>query len=323
MKATSSSVPDPGISSCRREVEAAVASVIESRFDGSFLYVNRMAYALLRAPGLDEQVTPRNLKRGFPGVRCCWPGGLQWSRRTKWHTRKMFEQELLLLNQYVRSKATEPKTMQDATLLTLAGLAEIRDKETGEHLHRTRLYVHALALCLCRKPRFGEYLDAAAIDRLYKAAPLHDIGKASIPDTILLKPTALTPEETIQMRRHTLYGGDALRWAEERLGVDPFLTTAREIAYHHHEKWDGTGYPFGLQGDQIPISARLMALADVYDALITKRVYKEAYSHQHARDTILSWRGAYFDPDIVDAFLDTQDEFSRIAEEHEDQEKAA
>ncbi len=160
--------------------------------------------------------------------------------------------------------------------------------------------------------------DDETITLLFKSAPLHDIGKGGIPDNILLKPGKLADDEFYIMRRHPHLGGEALRTAEEKLGTNSFLKFAREIALTHHEKWDGTGYPKRLKGDDIPISGRLMAVADVYDALISKRVYKPAFTHDKAKEIITGWRGENFDPGLVDAFLQTEQQFIEIAQEFND-----
>lgn len=221
----------------------------------------------------------------------------------------------------VRVRTYELLLTRDVTIMSLTTLAETRDRETGEHIQRTQLYVKTLAERLRNHPRFRAVLrDDETIDQLYRSAPLHDIGKVGVPDAILLKPGRLTPEEFDRMKQHPVYGGDALRWAESRLGSNSFLQFAREIAYHHHEKWDGSGYPLGLAGDAIPVGARLMALADVYDALISKRYYKEAFPHEQARQILLEGRGRHFDPDVVDAFIATEAEFQRIAREFVDPE---
>jgi len=236
---------------------------------------------------------------------------------------KEIEDELRDLNQNLEAKVHERtwelQETQDVTILCLAGLAEIRDPETGEHLQRTRLYVRLLAEHLRDHPRFRDHLNDKTIEMIYKSTPLHDIGKVGVPDSVLRKPGPLSTQEfEEEMKKHPLYGGDALRWAEERLGFDSFLHYAREIAYYHHEWWDGTGYPRGLKGEAIPVAARLMALADVYDALTTARVYKEAYPHEKAKAMILDGRGTHFDPAVVDAFLDVEDEFIRIAKAYKD-----
>ena len=205
--------------------------------------------------------------------------------------------------------------------MAMASLAETRDNETGNHIRRTQWYVRLLAEQLSRKPAYQGLLTPARIGLLYKSAPLHDIGKVGVPDRILLKPGKLTAEEFTEMKKHTEYGRDAIIAAEQSLDdEETFLSLAREIAYGHHEKWDGSGYPRGLSGEAIPLSARLiplsarlMALADVYDALISKRVYKPAFSHEKARTIILEGRGLHFDPDVVDAFLAVESEVCRIA----------
>ena len=185
----------------------------------------------------------------------------------------------------------------------MATLAETRDPETGHHLQRTQGYVRSLAVRLRTHPRFRDELDDHAIELLFKSAPLHDIGKVGVPDRILRKPAKLTPEEYEEMKRHVVYGYEAIVATEKLLasaGISSaaasFLRYAREIARSHHEKWDGSGYPDGLGGDAIPLSARLMTLADVYDALTSKRCYKPAYPHAQAVAEILAGRGTLLRP---------------------------
>ncbi len=176
----------------------------------------------------------------------------------------------------VSKRTREVVAIQDVTILAMASLAEMRDSDTGNHIRRTQHYVRALASKLSTHPRFRNYLTPPVISSLYKSAPLHDIGKVGIPDSILLKPGKLTADEFDIMKTHTTLGHEAIAHAEKEMGANvEFLTMAKEITYSHHEHWDGSGYPEGLRGDAIPISARLMALADVYDALISRRVYKE------------------------------------------------
>ncbi|MDA1089594.1 MAG: HD domain-containing protein [Proteobacteria bacterium] len=218
-----------------------------------------------------------------------------------------------LMVERIRRDTEEIRRTRDTTILTLASLAETRDNETGAHILRTQRYVKALAESLKDHPRFSDFLTEDAIDLLYKSAPLHDIGKVGIPDAILLKPGKLTDEEFEIMKTHAAIGNNSLAVAEAELGRNDFLGFAREISLSHHEKWDGSGYPQGLSGDDIPISGRLMAVADVYDALISKRVYKPAFPHEKAMEIILEGRGKHFDPDIVDALLDSEDTFKDIA----------
>jgi putative two-component system response regulator len=209
---------------------------------------------------------------------------------------------------------------QCATISAFCALAEARDNETGNHIRRTQNYVRALAKRLSEHPRFLADLDDETIDLLFKSAPLHDIGKVAIPDAILNKPGKLSADEWIIMRRHAEFGRDAIRQAEQDIGGPvSFLRYAREIAYGHHEKWDGSGYPQGLVGEAIPLSARLMAVADVYDALISKRCYKPAYTHERAIDLIVEGRGSHFDPDMVDALLAIADSFQDIARRYNDE----
>ena len=205
------------------------------------------------------------------------------------------------------------RTIQDVTMESMGTLAEYRDPETGGHINRTREYVRLLANRLKTHPRFREVLDDATIESLYKSAPLHDIGKVGVADEILLKPGRLTDAEFEQMKKHTVYGHETIALQEGKLGFDSFLRHADEIAATHHEKWDGSGYPNGLKGENIPVSARLMAIADVYDALISKRVYKPPFPHEKAVRIIREGRGTHFDPDMVDAFLEIADDFRRIA----------
>jgi putative two-component system response regulator len=214
----------------------------------------------------------------------------------------------------VTKRTREVMAIQDVTILAMASMAETRDTDTGNHIRRTQRYVKALAWKLSTHPRFSSFLTSQNINLLFKSAPLHDIGKVGIPDRILLKPGRLTPEEFEIMKTHTTLGRDAIAHAEQELGADvEFLTLAKEIAYSHQEKWDGSGYPQGLAGDRIPISARLMALADVYDALISRRVYKEPMPHEQAVDIIRQASGRHFDPDVADAFLAIEENFRAIA----------
>jgi putative two-component system response regulator len=211
------------------------------------------------------------------------------------------------------------RAVQDATVLAMASLAETRDSDTGNHIRRTQFYVQALANKLKTHPRFSAFLTDEMIDLLFKTAPLHDIGKVGIPDRILLKPGRFTPEEFEIMKTHTTLGRDAIEHAESALSVPvQFLKVAKQIAYGHQEKWDGSGYPEGDSADDIPIPARLMAVADVYDALISRRVYKDGMPHEKAVGIIQDGSGSHFDPDIVEAFLAIRDEFQAIAARYAD-----
>ena len=225
------------------------------------------------------------------------------------------------LEREVALRTLEVQAIQDVTIMAMTSLAETRDNETGNHIRRTQLYVKALAERLRNHPRFEAVLNERMIELLYKSAPLHDIGKIGIPDSILLKPGKLTVEEFEVMKTHTTLGRKAIEDAERRLGMRvAFLSVSKEIAYSHQEKWDGSGYPQGLAGDQIPVSARLMAVADVYDALINKRVYKAAFSHDQTCSTIVKGKGTHFDPDMVDAFVSIAEDFRSIALKYPDPE---
>ncbi len=217
----------------------------------------------------------------------------------------------------VQRRMAENDMIQRASIRALAHLAEMRDPETGNHILRTQGYVRLLATMLQEHPRFIDTLHSSYIDILSQSAPLHDIGKVGIPDHVLLKPGKLTAEEWSIMKTHAKLGSDALEMAERDLDKRlPFLQVAKEISRWHHEKWDGSGYPDKLQGDAIPVSARLMAIADVFDALISVRVYKPAMPPEQARSIIAEGRGKHFDPDMADTFLRNYGEFVAIAERY-------
>ena len=200
-----------------------------------------------------------------------------------------------------KERAVSQKLMVQALL----SLTEVRDAETGSHSRRTQEYARILASELARNPAYSTYLTPERIDLLANLAPLHDIGKVGVPDRLLNKPGALTPDELQEMRKHPAHGRDVIAHAERDAGAqdDTILQMAKEIVYTHHEKWDGTGYPQGLRGADIPIPGRLMALVDVYDAITSRRLYREPMSHDQAVAFIVSGRGTHFDPSVVDAFL--------------------
>lgn len=242
--------------------------------------------------------------------------------------RQALQEQNLALEYAVRQRTLEIQLTQDITTLAMASLAETRDNETGNHIRRTQNYVKLLAETLRHHDDFKETLDSdRVIDLLYKSAPLHDIGKVGIADNILLKPGKLDDDEFVVMKTHAQLGGLAIEKAEGELGEaihdvlggQSFLHFAREIANYHHEKWDGSGYPEGLKGDDIPLSARLMAVADVYDALISKRVYKPAFPHDKAVSIIRDGSGSHFDPRIVAAFLAVEEEVKAIATRYSDE----
>ena len=232
-------------------------------------------------------------------------------------SRDQLRDQNLWLEAEVSRRMGENELIQMVGIRALAHLAEIRDPETGNHILRTQSYVFLLANLLRAHPRFINLLSEHFIELLVRSAPLHDIGKVGIPDAILQKPGPLTPEEWRVMKSHCQLGANAIEQAE-RDAEKPveFLDLAKSIAHWHHERWDGGGYPDGLVGEAIPLAARLMALADVFDALISPRVYKMAMSYQDARGIIEMGRGKHFDPDMTDVFLNHFEEFVAIAASH-------
>jgi len=229
------------------------------------------------------------------------------------NAKKALKQQNELLEVKVKERTQELSITQSVIIEAMASLAETRDQETGDHVMRTRFYVQLLAVQLASHPRFKDYLILLDPDDLGTAATLHDIGKVGVPDHILLKPGRLTPEEFEEIKKHTLYGHNILNRLTKRLPNNAFLRLADEIAWTHHEKWDGNGYPRGLKGDDIPIPGRLMAIADVYDAIISPRVYKGPMSNEEAMAFILSQAGTHFDPDVATAFVDLRETFQFVA----------
>ncbi|MEI7536852.1 MAG: two-component system response regulator [Comamonadaceae bacterium] len=228
----------------------------------------------------------------------------------------------------VSKRTRQMASLQNVTILALASLAETRDSETGNHLKRTQYYMELLCKYLRRQPRFTDFLSPERIQFMIQCAPLHDIGKVGIPDRVLLNPGRYSEAEFEIMKAHPTLGRNAIANAQASAPQDgEFFDIAKQIIYSHHEKWDGSGYPQGLAQEAIPIPARLMALADVYDALICQRVYKAGMPHAQAVQIIVEGRGKHFDPDVVDAFLALDAEFqvvaTRFADSVEDLEKKA
>ena len=218
------------------------------------------------------------------------------------------------LERLVEERSRETELLKDVIIEAMGEMAEYRDPETGSHIHRTRDYVQLLAETLVAHGHFLEQLTPEYIVLLRKSAPLHDIGKVAIRDSILLKPGKLTVEEFEEMKKHTLFGEEVIANLEQMAGhPTSFLSCAKEIAGNHHEKIDGSGYPRGLAGDDIPLAGRIMAIADVYDALISRRVYKDAMSHDEAMKIMIAGKGTHFDPILIEAFLELEPVFSQIA----------
>lgn len=210
---------------------------------------------------------------------------------------------------------------RDAVVFGLAKLAESRDNDTGMHLERIAMYSTRLAAAMRRLPRYRDIVDADFVSNIGVSSALHDIGKVGVEDRILLKPGRLTHDEHFRIQTHVQLGGECIRQIQRRLGGSDFLEMAREIALYHHERWDGRGYPVGLAGPEIPLAARVVAIADVYDALRTKRVYKDAKPHDECVRIIRCDAGTHFDPEIVDVFLSIQHQFREISERYQDDER--
>jgi len=235
--------------------------------------------------------------------------------------RRQIEDYNLRLADKVREQVKEIVSSHQGAIFAMSKLAESRDPETGKHLERMREYCGALCVQLRNSPGHSETIDDAFIEDMHAASPLHDIGKVGVPDRILQKPGKLTGEEFGIMETHSTIGAETLREVDRKHPGNSFLCLGIQIAEAHHEKWDGSGYPHGLAGDAIPLAGRILALADVYDALTSKRCYKEAFSHEKSKGIILAGRGKHFDPDVVDAFVASEQEFLDVRERLQDTEE--
>lgn len=238
--------------------------------------------------------------------------------QTRARTQLALAEQRIALEHLVAERTEQLERTKDAVVYSMGALAEARDEETGAHILRTREYVKVLGKTLARHSRYSKVLSEQTINLISRAAPLHDIGKVGVPDHVLQKRGALDEDERKQMDQHVIYGRDAIINAERHVGATNFTAVAKEIAYSHHEKWDGSGYPLGLSGEEIPLSARMMALADVYDALVSRRYYKPAMSHEEAKARIVDGQGSHFDPELVDAFMECSEAFRDIAEQYQD-----
>lgn len=234
----------------------------------------------------------------------------------------LLQNKLLNSVQFQQQKFVEKNIqlnqLQDANIFTLAYLAEIRDSETGKHIERTSMYVRVLATQLSKLPKYKKHLTNIYIEDLVKSAPLHDIGKVGVEDAILKKTEKLTNEEFEAIKRHCEYGAKILSIAESKVNFQSYITLAIPLVRSHHERWDGTGYPDGLKGEEIPLSAQIMAVADVYDALRSERCYKKSFSHEKSVNIIINDKGKQFSPDIVDVFAKSEEKFRKISIEHAD-----
>ncbi len=217
------------------------------------------------------------------------------------------------LEELVQEKTSMVEQLQDAIMVSLSDLVECRDATTAGHAQRTIAYVRALTRRMIVKGVYADQLSRENVRDMLRAAPLHDVGKVGISDTVLDKPGKLTREEFQQMQQHTVLGSKAIQRAIDKIRRPSFLNTVRDMTLTHHERWDGTGYPLGLRGEQIPLAGRIMAIADVYDALVSQRPYKTPIPHQKAVEIIREGRGTQFDPHIVDVFLEIHESFAEIA----------
>ena len=222
-------------------------------------------------------------------------------------------------NSSLNQAVNKVEQTQQVTIMALAYQAELRDAETGRHIERTSHYVRIMAEGIRKSGRYPGYLRGTYINDIARSAPLHDIGKVAIPDSILRKPGKLTNEEFDVIKQHCVYGVKVLDEAHEKLPFQTFLELARQLILHHHERWDGAGYPAGLKGEAIPLSGRIMAIADVYDALRTKRPYKEPLSHERCVEIIRLESGKQFDPEVVRVFLSVEPKFKTISDEMNDE----
>lgn len=245
--------------------------------------------------------------------------------------KRLHDQEISLRNQVqdynlrleerVSEQVEQISKAHLAMIFSMSKLAESRDPETGEHLERMREYCRIIADELKEHTQYAAVIDEKYIENMYLASPLHDIGKVGVPDRVLLKPGKLTAEEFEEIKKHPTLGADTLRAVSQECPDNDFVKIGIEIAETHHEKWDGSGYPKGLAGKDIPLAGRILALGDVYDALTSKRVYKDAFSHEKSREIIVEGRGKHFDPDVVDAFLRREEEFVEVRKNFVDSEK--
>jgi putative two-component system response regulator len=238
--------------------------------------------------------------------------------RTRVRTHLALAEQKIGLEHLVEERTQQLWQAKDAIVYSMGALAEARDQETGNHILRTQEYVKVLGHALAEHDRYENLLNERAINLISRAAPLHDIGKVGVPDSVLQKRGPLDDDEKGRMAEHVVLGRDAILKAERHIGATSFTAVAKEIAYSHHERWDGSGYPDGLAGEAIPLSARMMAVADVYDALVSRRYYKQPMPHEEARAQISRESGSHFDPELVEAFLESADAFREIAERYQD-----
>ncbi len=297
------------------------AEIVGKEFDEVFR-VHRKSPALADIIKSAERTGGRHVETDVP--RRCKDGTIRFTYASysalvsssgetiAWSVMERDLTERVRLEKKLQESFQQIKETQSAAILGFARLTEYRDKETGKHLERIREYTRVLGTALARLPKYSDYITDDYIEDLCLSSVLHDVGKVGIEDAILQKPGRLVPEEFERIKQHARLGGEALRAVDGELRRESFLTIGKEIAYYHHERWDGSGYPTGRRGEQIPLSARIVAIADVYDALTSKRTYKDPLPHEEAVQIIVAERGTHFDPEIVDVFLQVQETFHRI-----------
>jgi putative two-component system response regulator len=275
--------------------------------------------ACIRMGAKDYMVKPFNQTLLQARIEACLERKHYHEREEQYY--RLVEDFNEVLEKRVQEQVLDITQSHLATIFAMSKLAESRDSDTGAHLERMREYSRALCLELRPKKKFRYLITDKFIEDIFIASPLHDLGKVAIPDSILQKNGKLDPEEWRIMKQHTTIGADTLQEVFEKHPSNNFLRLGIEIAENHHEKWDGSGYPHGRVGEDIPLPGRILALADVYDALTSKRCYKEAFSHEKSRQIILDSKGSHFDLDVVDAFLQIEDQFVQIKDRYRDQEE--
>ncbi len=308
----------------QRTKTIAVLTVTQAVCLAAGLWIQQSVFAAMANMGTPRRNAAADGPAGLPpssrlavhGLAFVWIIGLQGGAAWLVFSRMHGEQQKLQSQSQEESllRAREVLRTRDAVIFGLAKLAESRDPDTGHHLERIALYSTRLATAMRRHPRFRNVVTRSFVHSIGISSALHDIGKVGVEDAILLKPGPLTAEEYARIQHHTLLGGECIRQIQRRVGDPMFLELAREITMHHHERWDGGGYPHGLAGEEIPLAARIVAIADVYDALSVRRVYKDPYPHEICVEKIRKDAGRHFDADIVDVFLSIHEQFREIAE---------
>ena len=292
-----------------REMDECVPVILvtgHGDLDNALRALRRGAYDFLLKP-INPEILLNTVITGIEHCRL---------RRFERDYRHILEEQVEARTKDLMQSYKTIQKIQEASIFALAKLAESRDDETGLHLRRLQAYCKAVCLRLRQREAYQRFMADDFVDNIVRSSVLHDIGKVAIPDNILFSPDKFELDEYEIMKQHTVYGGKALEEAALEVGGEEnYLSMGRDVAYYHHEHWDGNGYPFGLKGEEIPLAARIVALADVYDALTTQRRYRKAVAHEQAIQAIVSGRDKQFDPEIVDALLEIEAEFGRMHEQ--------